>query len=807
MNSSSSKLTRRSFFKGAGVAAGALGLAGAGSMTAVDDWLVPAAVAATDEKEHVAYLCHQFHCLSGCNLKCTVRDGRIAKIEPNDACDPEDQRICLRGISEVQHVYADDRLQTPLRRVGERGEGKFEQISWEEAIQIVCDAIKESQEKYGEQSVFVRKSTEASVANGIEWINMLLRAESGGNWGLDRGSANGLVPGVGYIAHVYPRSIKEFPKAKTILSIGHNPAESAMTYMKYFFAAQEAGAHLIVVDPRFSVTASKADEWLPIKPGTDPAFMLGIVGEIVNNDWYNKEFMRANTTFSHLIEVKSGKVYADDSSPLPMPDLIKMTPVGTPYVYDTASDSVRPYNESGIVPALEGTWTIDGVELMTELTALKKWASDNGYSAKWAAEETGIDAEIIFSIANRYANGGPAYIDFGLGGPDKYFNADILGHAMGIAAALTGNYGKEGAGVGFFGGVEPFPAAELNPWVLPAEFNYGNTGVAMYEFPDMGDKCPIHCALTFGDAFTLEAANANKFLDWVKTLDFFAICDIYHSSVVDYADIVLPACTKFECDEDVHHLRESMGYVSLASKAIDPLFESKTDLEIERMIAAQFGRDIYMPSSYQEYAEHAFDGAKGNVAGISIDYLRNHQGIMKIGGQEKLPDGRADQVYPTPTTKFEVYYPNLLEQGQAFPVYERAVESYTDNPLREKYPLQFMQGKSRFRIHAYYSASTWFQEFFGPAVNISPADAEARGLATGDDIRVFNDRGEFVACAIVNPGLREGETFMCETTYNRYYKEGFLQNVTNDARNQRCYEMLHGPQILYNDTLVEIEKA
>ena len=98
-------------------------------------------------------------------------------------------------------------------------------------------------------------------------------------------------------------------------------------------------------------------------------------------------------------------------------------------------------------------------------------------------------------------------------------------------------------------------------------------------------------------------------LDWVKTLDFFAICDIYHSSVVDYADIVLPACTKFECDEDVHHLRESMGYVSLASKAIDPLFESKTDLEIERMIAAQFGRDIYMPSSYQEYAEHAFHGA------------------------------------------------------------------------------------------------------------------------------------------------------------------------------------------------------
>lgn len=127
-SNSSQGFSRRSFLKGAGVAVGAAGFAGAGSMMSAEGWLAPAAANAASE-ERVAYLCHQFHCLSGCNLKCTVRDGRIAKIEPNDACREEDQRICLRGISEVQHVYATDRLQTPLKRVGERGEGKFEQIS------------------------------------------------------------------------------------------------------------------------------------------------------------------------------------------------------------------------------------------------------------------------------------------------------------------------------------------------------------------------------------------------------------------------------------------------------------------------------------------------------------------------------------------------------------------------------------------------------------------------------------------------------------------------------------------------------
>ena len=92
-------------------------------------------------------------------------------------------------------------------------------------------------------------------------------------------------------------------------------------------------------------------------------------------------------------------------------------------------------------------------------------------------------------------------------------------------------------------------------------------------------------------------------------------------------------------------------------------------------------------------------------------------------------------------------------------------------------------------------------------MNISPSDAEARGIKTNDDVRVFNDRGEFVARALVNPAIMDGTLFMAETTYNRYYKEGFLQNVTNDARNKRCYEMQHGPQILHNDALVQIEKA
>ncbi|MEG0419044.1 molybdopterin dinucleotide binding domain-containing protein, partial [Gordonibacter sp.] len=299
---------------------------------------------------------------------------------------------------------------------------------------------------------------------------------------------------------------------------------------------------------------------------------------------------------------------------------------------------------------------------------------------------------------------------------------------------------------------------------------------------------------------------------WVKTLDFFAIIDIYHSSAVDYADIVLPACTKFECEEDVKQLRASYGHVMLANGMIDPLFESKSDLQIERLLAAKWGLDHLLPETYEELARFSLEGVEEldpNMKGITYEALLKNGGCMPVAGAgaDYRPDGHADQVYATPSTKIELYYETLLDQGHELPVYEDANEAYEKNPIKDEYPLYFMQGKTRYRIHAYYSASQWFQEDYGPCVNISPTDAQARGLKTGDDVKVHNGRGSFVCSVLVNPSQQPGVLFMAETTYTKYYQEGFLQNVTNPARNERCYEMFHGPQIPYNDTLVQVEKA
>lgn len=800
-NSPHSGVTRRDFLKAAGIGAGALGLAGATGMTATDEWLAPAEAHAQEE-ERVAYLCHQFHCLGGCCLKCTVRNGRLCKIEPNDALEKEDRRICLRGINEIQHVYAMDRIQTPLRRVGERGEGKFEQISWDEAIKTIADAVKESQQKYGEDSFFFRKSTEASVAHGFEFIPALLHAETGGNWGLDRGQANGWNPGAGKGSwNPVNNAAAEWPLASTIILLGDNILESGIVWSKALFEAKEAGAKVITVDTRYSPTASKSDQWIAVKPGTDAALVLSMTKVILDQKWYDEDFMRNHTGFPYLVDVESKEIVGVMTE-VTDAKTGKKSSVKMPYVWDSASGSIRLYNEAGVTPDLEGEWVADGRKVTTELSLMK--TDYAAYTAEWANDISGVSPSVIRGLADDYANRGPAFIAFGLGGPDKYTNADVLGHALLIITALTGNTGKPGCGTGWYGAGGGFHTGDATlAWELPKQFEVGDTGIAMYDMPYK--KNNVHVALTFGDAFTLESANANKMLEWVKSLDFFAICDIYHSSAVDYADIVLPACSKFECDEDVTDLRDSKGYLALGQKCVDPLFESKTDLQIERLLAAQWGLEGYLPKTYQELAEYELSDPSGNMAGFTIESLEAHQGVLRFLDSDKPPS--SSLVFKTNTGRLEPYYEEQLSFNQAFPQYEVPNEASDENAKYSQYPLVFMQGKSRFRIHAYYSASSWFQEYYEPSVNINPSDAKARGVVTGDYIDVRNDRGYFVAKALVNNAIQPGTLFMAETTYNHYYKEGFLQNVTNSFRQERCYKMTHGPQIPFNDTLVEVKKA
>lgn len=250
--------TRRSFLKTAAAAAGVLGAGGSAAMWSADRWLT-SAQAHAEAQEITRYTYHQAHCRGHCSLACTVRDGRLSLIQPNSGAKESLRTVCLKGLSEIQHVYSTERIQTPLKRVGKRGSNEFVSISWDEAMDIFAQNVKACWSKYGKDSVFVSACMESEVASEL---GNLLSARMDAIGGIDVGYANGLGPLYGAKKRSGPLSavtafngVTDWANAKTVLFVGMNFIESSLTQTKPFFDAKDAGcapypSTRILVPPR-----------------------------------------------------------------------------------------------------------------------------------------------------------------------------------------------------------------------------------------------------------------------------------------------------------------------------------------------------------------------------------------------------------------------------------------------------------------------------------------------------------------------------------------------------------------------------
>ena len=787
VNNSQGGITRRSFLKASGAAAGALGLAGAAGMTDASSWLASASAdQAADEK--VVYTLHQFMCTGNCSLKCTVRDGRLSKIEPNDHVEKRYQRCCMKGISEIEHVYSPDRLQTPLKRVGERGANEFVPITWDEARDIIGEELKKAWDAYGKQSVYVSKSNEPR----FELLTPLLGAGTGVEPGIDRGVGNGLDPSMGGDGFGNATSeSRDWVNTKTLIMTGCNYLETSMMQASFFFDAKEAGCDIIVVDPHFSTTASKACEWVPIKPGTDPALFLGMVTYVLDNGLYDEDFMRKHTSFPFLVNAEDGT-------------LLRAGEGETAYlVWDAATNTAVPYEQAVDTAALEGAFEVDGVRCTTVFSQLK--ATQAPYTTAWAAEKTGIAQEKIEELARKYATSGPSVIAHGQGGSDKYSNPDVEGHAIALLVALTGNVGIPGGSVGQFVGGQGYSAA-LAVWELPEEF-------AEAELPLRADLFPVeendvHVIISLGNTLQQYYANMNVTKEWLKSLDFILHVGMYYEDSVAWADVVLPVCSKFE--DTVQHgiVRSAFNHILLSEKCIDPLFESRPDFEVQRLILESVGLDQYLPENAEAYVRFQLENSEDPMLeGITLEKLAENHCSMPLPGTEEPRIGYVDRQFKTPTGRMEVYYENMTPVDQALPTWVDNDEVYEGNPLAEKYPLQLTQTRTRFFIHSHFRAAKWLQQFYTPYLEMNPADLADRGIQDGDVVEIFNDRGSFKAPVRANAAIRPGSSRIYEAAWSKHVVEGNFQNVTNNRLSDRHEYLLTGAPIPFNDTLVEVKKA
>ncbi|SIN70990.1 Tat (twin-arginine translocation) pathway signal sequence [Sulfurivirga caldicuralii] len=634
------KLTRRTFLKGtaAAAAATATGTASAHLPSSLEDLMFPEKKRGTLKEEFHHTICN--FCSSLCNIEVrTLTDGehsRIVKLEGNPYSTLNRGRACARGQSGVFQTYDPDRIKTPLIRVegSKRGEWKFRKATWDEAWDYI--AKKSKGIKPWEWTVvggwtncvyYMNWSVSFVLSNEIPNIvaSPMQHCVTTGHLGTDSVTGN---------FNIHDEVLPDFDNAKYIMYIANNGSMGAVSTPRVVRAAEakQRGAKIVVLDPRLSETAAKADEWVRIRPGTDLDFATAMMRTIMANDWYDAEFCKKHTNLPFLIEKDANNEW----------QLVKDAD-GYYLVYDAIRAEVRPVkpfhnrndediNGNRIDPALR----------------LPKGVTHNGKPAKtvfeaqleevdfctpeWAAKSTGIPAKDIERIAWEFSHIKPAIIDPGWMGA-RYNNIQMLRRVQAQLQALIGGIDRKG---GWVNGAEvrekvmkmyekqakgeeiEHPLAEIGamPFAQMVVDVFGNPNTFSHGMPDRGfaygamqrakgndDWVSLPVMTDVGlpeavrgeleyngrkymaKAFLINGANPvhhyfsdNRWKDLLahENVELVIAIDVLPADTCAYADVILPNSTYLERDEPATYgngVNQDLG-VTTRFRAIDPIYDT-----------------------------------------------------------------------------------------------------------------------------------------------------------------------------------------------------------------------------------------
>jgi thiosulfate reductase / polysulfide reductase chain A len=282
-------LSRRDFLKLGGAAVGA---------AAVGEFIPPLVARAARESGQInaqgdgliATMCEM--CVWRCGVLAKVKDGRVVKLEGNPDHPHSKGKLCPRGQAGLMNTYDPDRVLTPLIRVGARGEGKFRKATWEEALDLVAKNMLDIKKKYGAEAMVFSSTHNLSQ---VQFEN-LLQAYGSPNYGTQRSLCFNAMTVSNIITYGMEEPARSYDGLKYIIYTGRNLAEAiSNSETGEMIDALDNGAKMVCLDPRFTKTAAKADEWLPIRPGTDLAFHLALLNVVVGEKLYNESFVNQYT--------------------------------------------------------------------------------------------------------------------------------------------------------------------------------------------------------------------------------------------------------------------------------------------------------------------------------------------------------------------------------------------------------------------------------------------------------------------------------------------------------------------------------
>lgn len=759
-------MNRRTFVK----TTGALGaLAAAGGITHHALFSSTAKQAQADTEESIVWTHCHVNCGGACVLQCHVKDGELLYVESDNTGDSTfggfQARACLRGRSIRHWLNSPDRLNYPMKRVKgtKRGEGKYERITWDEALDTIASEFTRIKEKYGNEAIFIQECS--GVEQNVMMNNPFFRLFNMLGGEITRyGNYSNAALNFGAVPFTYgkswgARSYKTLKDNELVVLFGNAPNDTRMggdgAGYDLNVAREKKHCRIICIDCRRSELATNQDvEWIPIFPGTDAALVAGLAHEMISQNLVDLDFLHTYC------------VGYDEET---LPEGAPANSSYVAYIMGTGYDKVEK------TPA-------------------------------WASKITKIPEARIVKLAHEIAEAKPCFITQGWG-PQRHTNGDTAARSIMLLPQLVGQVGIPGTNSGLREGNSGFDLP-----TLPTGDNPITTQFPQFLWPEVIKDGPSLTATNAGikgaDALSTSIkmlinygnnmmSNQNSDINYTTDIladeslcEFILQYDVNMSDSCNWADIILPDLTPQETYSlsAAGENNDAMG-LWLGQPIGKPKFERREIYEVCGDLAKRLGvYDAYTENGMtrEDWCHKLWDELRQVEPQIPTYDKAVAQGIYKQDMVVKdtteafIQDPAANPL-KTATGKIQIYSPELakyaatwkLPEGDVIMPIPAYVPGY-DGPesTTDKYPLLISCFHSKVTTHSSYTNNEMIHKFAQFNMWINPVDADARGIASGDNVRVYSEQGEVRTIAKVTNRIIPGVVAIPEGQWHHADMQG-----------------------------------
>ncbi|HEV3146880.1 MAG TPA: molybdopterin oxidoreductase family protein [Gemmataceae bacterium] len=670
-------------------------------------------------------------CPDTCGMVVQVQDGKAVDLR-GDKDHPFTRGFLCQKVSRyLERVYHQDRLKYPMKRIGPKGQGRFERIGWDEAIDTIARRFRSIAESADGPQAILPYSYAGTMGKlqgssldrrffhrlGASLLDRTICATAG---------AAGCDITLGTRAAIDPEAVIH---SRTIINWGSNTSVTNIHLWSIMHQARKRGAKIITIDPYRSPTAARSDWWIPIRPGTDAALALAIMHIIWREGWQDDDYLARYC-------------------------------LGGEQLRERVLQEYPPAKVAGI---------------------------------------TGLPVEDIETLAQEFAlsrrqRGGPSLIRFNYG-LQRHRGGGMAVRTLCCLPAIIGEWRFPGGGALLSTSkLYPFDNAALErPDLIPK----GTRTINMVQLAEA-----LHGELPGPPVQALYVYNSNPAAvcpDQVRVLAglrredlFIVVHEQFQTDTADHADILLPATTQLE-HFDIHNSYGHL-YVQTNEPAIEPLFEAKSNNDVFRLLAKALNMEPELfEVSDEDLARQALGQRNGNGSPqrdprsrfyqIDLDRLKKEGPIRMNLPADYAPF--AEGGFGTPSGKCELYSPQLVKMGlDPLPHYTPPAEDPQTSPeLAARYPLQMLcPPHPEFLNSSFVNVDGLRKSAGEPILEIHPVDAAKRKIVGEQLVRIFNDRGSFVAKAKVHEAVKPGVVVTLGIWWNKFVAEGANCNATTSTR-------------------------